>query len=1423
MDSVNRKEFQFLAENLGDIRHLLVDSIGDLSNNPGTQLEMESLLSRLYGSTVLHDEDYAKTYVYYDSKDRVEYGIQGAFINSPTSVAIQNNYTSGAWNPSFAAPCLEGWGINEYHIWKYWQPDIANNPNAWDITGETNGSIAIRQSKTYPVRYTSGTYHQVALFNSVRWISIQNTSGAQIVSDTGIRFTVDKSYFYGCKIITNIDNKIIADIAAYNFGLLQTRTDDEWDASSVPASLPINTPIYIEDKNNGKYEISFIYQGDNWADDAYFHLAFYWGSNDDFIDLSSSAPIVSTYAATSVIVWDKKNFFNNDIVDKIGYQLECVNDTQPYIFAPNKTHLNLYDGQYTQYVVPEKYELPSEWKNANDPADWFSQSEVANTLINSFVNLVNTSVSSQSVIPVLICAKTSDTVLPKIVVGPEITPEFFPAKWEDCSYFPAAPKDYIVIAKFVISNANNESIGTIEYGNVFDKTLVSNYNVIENQVAVVWYQQIVPTFATKRIEDESLYLFILPALQQMVQRFRDIDISTILLNVAFVLLAKASKAPVYLINNISDIIDESSLGSNVFRGLLKIPNDDDMRDDNGKLSPVYFTNIARKMISDFCGAPPSTDLLRFEANNMYLTNEQLNKAKELEIYQESSSQCFAVDIVTSGSKVGKDYTFRLELEDENENSFFKDWYIMASKYYVSEEEYSQLANSDEGTLGYFNKQKLEQIDEWRLNGYAGIVPDLSMSKSCLLRTRVVHPQDTSKITKEEFIQEKQNQGLTETQINEAVLVYLEDGNTFYEVDLNQYSNRFVGVKNASLSITDYSYTTEPYWTSNISSYFNNFMGNSIDFDTLKADSFTVAQSGLVVGSLETYGIKSNDILPLMSPQEHELIFIENARAFRIVNTTEDFEFVNFVKLQMKVDFEFGKTVLDNADDAMILISLYSDNNGPDVKLVDGEFIKYNDLTSDFTEIQRSLSYVLQNGQSYWLVLEKNATPVGGNIVIKTVTATGSSNGYYLNSLPSTRVDHTIANTETTSNADISFSSYDVLTNTLHLGTPLTELGGVSLSQSSRILVNNLTNAEYNGIYNYKDSLTLIRAVDANLGSFFDNDFYIKVVNDSVDKTYKWSKTNDFILNTTDISFLDISDSVWVIDPNFASRNIWRQLSSIQPIILGAFNREDQFVNTILAPANKNRELSDEAGYQVDGYWNFTIKKFPQPQKIQIYPRACYDEVNQEWAYIPSNRDIHVLVRAIQQEQILDLYALVPAGEKTGPINLGNEFVDGIVFMAIAKGKDQKSARVATTNSTIGEADSGADIEYVSFSSNKIITHNAVSEIDGIQLQNGDRILIKNLIDAQYNGIYEFDTNIPTELTRTNDLNDSSQIYDGFAIRVVDGNVNKNKYYQLTGAEDPIVLNYTDITFIETQPLTPEEFDSPYYGGNLSDILVIRSS
>jgi hypothetical protein len=396
-------------------------------------------------------------------------------------------------------------------------------------------------------------------------------------------------------------------------------------------------------------------------------------------------------------------------------------------------------------------------------------------------------------------------------------------------------------------------------------------------------------------------------------------------------------------------------------------------------------------------------MARLNANRLSLTGERLNIAHNFEIYMEPSDQCQAIDPNSAGVSLGQDYTFRLELEDPDENLLIKDLYVMASKFFLSDAEYARRESASQSNTGYYRRgtreeQKnlaagtLETIAEWRLHGYAGLVPDLTMGESRQIRTRVVSPPDETRETEEQFRKRLANQGYTEEEIEEAVQNFLEEGGEFLVIDLRQYPEKWVALRNIGVSVAQYAFVDVPYWKLNLHPYFG--LPNDVrddenpDVDEVRADSFTIAAAGLPAGALEQYGTQSVEALDpaLNQTTGGSLGTFGNYVGFKIETTERTY--ASSFALRLRVMLGGGFTKLLNGDSAHLIAHLYADNGGlPGERLVTGGTVRFGELsTTGFTEIIFSLPYTFASNSTYWIVLEKSASEIGGSVVFDYATS-----------------------------------------------------------------------------------------------------------------------------------------------------------------------------------------------------------------------------------------------------------------------------------------------------------------------------------------------------------------------------------------------------------------------------------------------------
>jgi len=1550
MDIVSRELLETISKSLGRAYLYIINQVGDTNKSPKSRWELETAFIKLRNSTLFHDDDTAsliipentyygfKTYapLRYNVKDPIGYGIQGENIiggigtqlewYSPTS--IQN------WNPSlYGPPSPQGW-FNTNNTWySSWIGNLIidqSNPNlrAWQSYPYepigVNSTIGNRNDLLYPSRWNGESYDRIPLWKSARWISLFN-DGYNILPNTTVTCIIDKSDLIGCELIDS-ENGLPLDFAIYTHpDLVQSHNNGQWQpVTKLPNNsdtfgyIPYNISCYDDKSFLLKINIPDslnLYLGTTvsmgstfWTNQCWWHLVIYYGSNDP-LSISISNSSKSAYVDTpsiypDILVWQRKNFFDKSLIDRIQHDTTYIQERNSFLVSNNRYHFVLYDGQYLDKIPPYKYTLPASWKFVS----WDVPDDV-------FDNIMDMDCSSGGVFPAILCCFTSgelyhDCVQTLVLIGPQVTPEFYPNSWEECNYFPIVPFGYTEIARCVLRRATDTHYDIPSYGYSFDVLDSIQNKVVGVKFDIIWMHQSAENFAIPPICDESLSTEILPKLGSFVQRYRNINAQKPIVDASFVLIGKASGLPNSVAANIGALSDPRNISSQIFLGNLKHPLYAQLQ---GTPDAIPFDNGGRRVISELAGLPPSTEIMKLDTNEFYLTGEKLHSPNKFEIYQEVFGACSYIDPNVTGTGVAKDYCFRMELIDDNENSFYKDWFVMASNYLISEEEKSYKLLTGESINKYYTQSDYKKIGDWNKYGYAAIVPDLSMGKSIIMQNKVVSPSKDENgndvITEEMFRQDLKNKGYTNEQIDDMVAQYIEEHGQFPVIDTRSYPNLFTHINDASMSITEYTDASVPYWYENISNYYYNSVSlsnywNQYSVNNLYADSFTLATGGLAPGELESFGNTEKSIYTMNTHGTH-INFTESYRAFRLLDDSSDLNSANMGAIGIGLRYEPYTESLDIGNNNQILLYdnyyaicvtpsedinlggigvqlrldgnisnpedyissyLYSYKDGFSVgsRIATGNIIKYGSISTYYSEhifgfdFEQESNQVLFSNVHYWLVIKQSNNPQGANIEINRMdfsendsyigigtdiysnfyytdvnqtwyrlipkyndnnpdinirlslwTEIGVGNsvlpnyivatspttihasqltanfreykfdlpfnlyGYYKNSntrlwavleknidplVGAIQIDAGYSSRNIASNAyklstntlskyktpvsvastSIDFSyTYDSVTQKLTISNLPITIDGVNIEVGYRILLKDFDNTHLNGIYVLTSDQKLTRDTDFNKSNVVHYGELIKVTGGvtNKNKTFRIISPDpiliDYNTNAGDIIFQEFIDNTWLRDTQHSNQNIWYSIYTTSPQVVGSFNRQDSAILQQLPPPNTCRHQINN-NLLIDGFWNFSLKKFDTPKELKIYPRAVWDYTS---GFPPT------------------------------------------IFKA--------RARVATTN----------NIEIYSFDTNLnlLMTNGAVSAIDGIQLQIGDRVLLKDMNQSLFNGVYSVVGigSTSTVMVRSDDFNSTDNIIHGAVIGVEEGNVNTNTQW-IVSSYDPHIVNVSDI-------------------------------
>jgi hypothetical protein len=128
---------------------------------------------------------------------------------------------------------------------------------------------------------------------------------------------------------------------------------------------------------------------------------------------------------------------------------------------------------------------------------------------------------------------------------------------------------------------------------------------------------------------------------------------------------------------------------------------------------------------------------------------------------------------------------------------------------------------------------------------------------------------------------------------------------------------------------------------------------------------------------------------------------------------------------------------------------------------------------------------------------------------------------------------------------------------------------------------------------------------------------------------------------------------------------WLKISEVIPEIYGYFNRDLDYLNAYLPSSNTNRITNGLLSKE--GSWAFTIKKFPEPSIVTIYPRYS------PGFYVPFYRDIYVVIRLLIGGKPKDYYIhLDPTTSPVLPIDINDSsnLAEGIAYMYVAKTSEE---------------------------------------------------------------------------------------------------------------------------------------------------------
>lgn len=1274
--NLDRISFEQVYKALGKARNALLNNFGDTNKHSGALLRMESALCRLRQATIFHDFDGSDALLAYNTDDPVQFGVVDGILEESNHDAPEFEEPGMAtWCPKYyGPPSPEGWGIWYYNAW-----------SSWDVepqSGNTEGSnYNDRLTFTRPQRWDGAAHQDVPYFKHARWVSLFNETSVTINPGTWVSFTVPIDKFDGCMLIdAATDIPLDLRVCAYD-ELVQTKTGSNWNSATLPSygDQPLVLDMEVS-KGADVYEINIRVPANvtTWVNNSYWHIVVYWGTHEELSlepvsGISGSPTIVSIDA---IKIWTRKNFFRKDVGVQFGWALDSIYSTSSYLKAKNRTHFQFYDGEYSNPPVPNLYLLQ----------DWEAATPVGHTgALTGYLRDIRKGAAC--------CIRLmgrpqkseyeSPDVAPLLSVGPEVTAEFWPENWDECPYFPPLVDGYETLGRIVVVRAPGSLYDIVDQRNASFRTLLAEVSDVddanEDETAslnchfyIAWMSQDVVSFARPPIKDPDAIERLLFALYSSLLELRLYAIDTPISSLAYGLLPPGTYLPNTILTGISNLRNENSTSSKAFRAALKTPINIELIPENGYQS-FEFNSNERRIISDIATKPPSTVMARLDANLLSTTGEVLDVANTFEVFVDESDQCDAITLDSSADRITNDYTLRLKLQDFDENKFEKDLYITASKYYLSDNEFNERIANGLSTLGYFKKSTLSHMQEFRLHGYAGVIPDLTMRDYRIINTRVVSPDDETLVTEEQFRKNLENQGYSQEQIDDAVSDFIDNGGQFLVIDLRQYDNKFVKLDEIGVCVSKLSSYDSPYWVNNLNGLFGFNEGSTteepVEPEVARGDSFTIAPSGLDPSVLESYG---NQVLATEDPNldrtsntGHETPIVLPAFATKIVTSTKSG--ISGFKLRLKKSSYDGK--FTNSPNAGLRASLYSSVDGlPGDLIATGGTVEFDSISDiEFTEKSFFLNHNFAQSKVYWFVIEPTEAMPWGFVAAESKTEPTTLSGWHYNAggdAPNwTEVSGNLWITGYNGGTETIAPTFDY-TNGYYNEILCYDKTAIKITVPSNtdrigVLLSTILQSEnpYSSLLNSSGKRIRMRIVTSVAN--FPSDTVVTTATGpemqsitSIPTEYKFETLETLTAGTywAEFYFDETPRGGWIVAPKDTagvtsgylayrkpdntwiehSSDVWLDCYQQTHAILGAFNRDTPNITEHLPPPNDQRRFTavntKSNVYKLDTFWSYTSRQLSRPSELSIYPRAFYNSNTSSWEYAPRSRDIYVKVK-----------------------------------------------------------------------------------------------------------------------------------------------------------------------------------------------------
>ena len=567
-----------------------------------------------------------------------------------------------------------------------------------------------------------------------------------------------------------------------------------------------------------------------------YYIVFYWGNNSsNFISTNYSISTGITYVGTAGFInkigintintnpislsnfSGRQNFWSNTVPTGIAFSSKAFIDTNPYLWAPQRINATLLDGIETTYTQPLRYLVVNKT----------NLSSVLNTSTGKYASMYSNFTTSGFGDPSTANANTNIYL----------------------SYSSNSYQNYNLISlqDYYQNQAPFSNL-------VFIKNPKKNNLGYSNGYSLLNYVQQIPSAFTKPIQDVNLFSNFYSSMTYAKGR----AVGVLELQKNYLSTLDNFIADFFFDANFSSVesyfvAPQLAITQSVLKSFTQPYG-------YNRTDPLNLTKYEEYSLYHGTNIVSSKEFLKFTEGLLTFNNDyNLPLDYSFEIFKPISYVCNGIDPYNQGTGLAYDYTLNLTFGYNNQNTLSKTLYLMASKYLLSESDYNNRINSNQSVVGYYyladpnskdyNSYSVGSIDEFRLYGYSGYIPDLKDGTIRPILTRVFSPVDSTKYTYEQYVQLLMSQGITNpNDINDAVQKYLDEGNTFYTINLNSFSNQWASLQNISLCMTNYVLGIPKYWNDE---FYNNLSGGYQIADSNTNTGFTQLISQINSGSITT--------------------------------------------------------------------------------------------------------------------------------------------------------------------------------------------------------------------------------------------------------------------------------------------------------------------------------------------------------------------------------------------------------------------------------------------------------------------------------------------------------------------------------------------------------------------------------------------